>query len=325
MSTTELPYARAVVNGIELSYVDLGEGPLVLLLHGFPELAYSWRHQIGPLAEAGYRVVAPDLRGYGSSGAPAAVDAYTYLDIIGDLVGLMDQLGYRDAVVVGHDMGAFVAWYMALLLPQRVRAVAGLSVALRHRPAEPPTKILEAVYGQDFYQIRFQEPGRIDEELARRVEDFLPGSFVGLSGSAPEPVESLVIPPGMGFADLFPAPERLPEWLTEEEMDVYVESFRRSGFTGPLNWYRNIDRNWALLSPWNGAPVTVPAMYLAGEQDITYRIARETGGLTDMEETVTDLRETIVIPGCGHWVNQEQPEAVNEALSRLLTIADHAA
>jgi pimeloyl-ACP methyl ester carboxylesterase len=317
----DLNYAESEVNGITLRYIDEGEGPLVLLLHGFPDLAFSWRHQVRHLSAAGYRVVAPDLRGYGPD-APQAVEAYTYFDIIGDLVALMDELGYQDVVVAGHDMGSYVAWHMALLLPQRVRAVAGLSVAHRRRRPEPPMSVLEATFGPDFYQVRFQQPAVVDEELERRAEAFLRGIYVGLSADAAEPVESLMIPPGKGFADLFPAPDALPAWLGEDDLAAYVDGFARSGFTGPLNWYRNADRNWALLAPWAKAAVQPPAIYLAGERDIAYRIAVASGALTDMEETVADLRGTIVVPDCGHWVNQEKPEAVNEALLELLAIAD---
>lgn len=317
----ELEYAEAAVNGITLRYLEQGEGPLILLLHGFPELGYSWRHQLGPLAAAGYHVVAPDLRGYGGSSAPAAVDAYTYFDIIGDLAALMDELGHREAVVAGHDMGSYVAWHMALVLPRRVCGVAGLSVAHRRRRPEPPLRVLEAAFGPDFYQVRFQQPEITDAELAGRVEEFLPGIFAGLSADAAEPIESLVIPPGQGFADLFPAPASLPGWIDEGEMAVYAEAFRRTGFTGALNWYRNTDRNWALLAPWAGLPVEPPAIYVAGELDIAYRIAAASGALADMEETVADLRDTVVVPDCGHWVNQERPEVVNEALLGLLEVA----
>lgn len=317
MSQFDLPYANSEVNGITLRYIDHGEGPLVLLLHGFPDLAFSWHHQIVALVEAGYRVVAPNLRGYHGSPGPEPVDTYTYFDIIGDLIGLMDHLGCPDAFVAGHDMGSYVAWHMALVLPQRVRAVAGLSVPFRRRRPEPPLSVLEAAFGPDFYQVRFQQPRVADEELAERVETFLPAIFVGLSGDAAEPITSLVIPPGQGFADLFPEPPSLPDWLPADEMALYVEAFREGGFTGPLNWYRNTDRNWALLAPWAGEPVRVPAIYVAGELDIAYRIANATGGLADMEDTVADLRRTVVVPDCGHWVNQERPDAVNEALLTL--------
>jgi pimeloyl-ACP methyl ester carboxylesterase len=314
-------FETAAVNGVELRYLDRGEGPLVLLLHGFPEFSYSWREQVGPLSAAGYRVVAPDLRGYGGSSVPEEAGAYTYFHLIGDLVGLMDHLGHQKAAVVGHDMGSYVAWHMALTLPGRVHAVAGLSVPFRKRPPVPPLALARRAFGPDFYQLKFQEMGVVEPDLEARVEEFLPGILVGLSADGEDPARELVVPAGTMFADLFPAPEELPGWLAAEDVAAYVEAFRRSGFVGPLNWYRNIDRNWELMAPWANEPIRVPALYAAGELDLAYRIAEVGGTLEEMKETVPDLRRTLVIPDCGHWLNQERPEVVNEALLELLGAA----
>jgi pimeloyl-ACP methyl ester carboxylesterase len=313
-----LDYHDTVVNGVTLRYVDRGEGPLVLLLHGFPESAYAWRHQIAPLAESGYRVVAPDLRGYGGSSVPSDASAYTYFHIIGDLVALMDRLGYAKATVVGHDMGSYVAWHMALVLPARVQAVAGLSVALPRRPPEPPLSLLERTLGPDFYQLRFQVPLEPEEDMEGDIPGFLRAIFVGLSADTEQPVRSLMVPPGRGFSDLFPAPSELPPWLTEEDVQRYAAMFASTGFTGAVNWYRNIDRNWELMAPWDSARVTAPAIYVAGELDIAYEIARSSGALASMSEVVADLRDTVVIPACGHWLGEEQPSRLNEVLLNFL-------
>jgi pimeloyl-ACP methyl ester carboxylesterase len=313
-------FETATVNGVELRYLDRGEGPLVLLLHGFPEFSHSWRKQLEPLSAAGYRVVAPDLRGYGGSSVPEEVGAYTYFHIIGDLVGLMDQLGHEKAAVIGHDMGSYVAWHMALTLPRRVSAVAGLSVPFRKRPPVPPLSLAARAFGPDFYQLKFQERGVAEPDLEARVESFLPGILVGLSADGEDPAKELIVPDGTAFADLFPAPAELPGWLTGEDVTAYIEAFRRSGFVGALNWYRNIDRNWELMAPWADEPIRVPALYAAGELDLAYRIAAVSGTLEEMKETVPDLRR-LVIPDCGHWLNQEHPEAVNAALLDLLGAA----
>jgi pimeloyl-ACP methyl ester carboxylesterase len=314
-----LPYRTTAINGIELNYIDAGEGPAVLLLHGFPDIAYTWRHQIGPLTTAGFRVIAPDMRGCGGTTVSGDVAAYTYMHIIGDLTGLMDELGIADAAVVGHDMGGYVAWNMALIVPDRVRAVVGMSVALRARPSVSPLTALGRALGPGFYQLRFQVPDGPDSDLQDHVENFLPGILVGLSADAPEPVTSLVLGDGQVFSDLFPAPASLPAWLTAADCQRYVQAYEKTGFFGGLASYRNLDRNWQLTAPWNRARVTQPAMYIAGRQDIAYAIAVQSGALTEMETTVPGMRRTVVLEDCGHWISQEQPEAFNAELLSFLT------
>lgn len=313
-----LPYRATHVNGIALRYLDAGAGPAVLLLHGFPDFAYTWRHQLQPLADAGYRVIAPDLRGGGGSSRPQDTHAYTYFHVIGDLIALMDELGVGEAVVVGHDMGAYVAWNMSLIIPERVRAVAALSIALRRRPPRPPLELLGSVYGPRFYQIQFQTLETPEADLDARVETFLPGILVGLSADAAEPVTSLVLPEGAMFSDLFPAPERLPRWLTDQDVAAYVETFRATGFRGELAAYRNIDRNWELMAPWAHARVSVPAMYVTGDLDIAYIIAKQSGSLQEMSSMVPDLRRSTVLPHTGHWISQERPDELNAELLTFL-------
>jgi len=284
-------------NGIELAVVEQGEGPLVVLCHGFPELAFSWRHQLPALAAGGFRALAPDMRGYGDSSAPAEVEAYDIASLCGDLCGLLDALDLEDAIFVGHDWGAIVVWNLAILHPERVRAVAGLSVPFVPRSPAPPIEILRRNLGEDFYIVWFQQPGVADEVLSRDVRRTMttPRQWTAQWGEDSEEL-------------------RRPRWLSEEELDVYVETFQRTGFTGGLNYYRNFDRNWELTEPVKERHVTAPAMFLTGERDMVRRFAP---GET-MTGWVDDLRANIVVPGVGHWVQQEAPEAVNMALLEFL-------
>jgi pimeloyl-ACP methyl ester carboxylesterase len=285
---------RIATNGIELQVLDQGEGPLVVLCHGFPELAFSWRRQLPALIGAGFRVVAPDLRGYGRSSAPVEVDAYDVISLCGDLCGLLDALGEQDAIFVGHDWGASLVWQLAVLHPGRVRAVAGLSVPFVPRAPAPPLPILRRHLGEDFYIVWFQEPGLADAALARDVRRTLTTSRQWTAQ----------------WADEDPAPPRRPLWLSAEELDVYVKAFERTGFTGGLNWYRNIDRNWELTASVAERRVEQPALFLTGELDPVRRFMPAEA----MRGWVSDLREEIVVPGAGHWVQQEAPKAVNDAL-----------
>jgi pimeloyl-ACP methyl ester carboxylesterase len=285
-------------NGIELRVTEAGEGPAVVLCHGFPELAYSWRLQIPALAAAGYRVIAPDMRGFGGSSAPQEVEAYDVLSLCGDMIGLLDALGERDAVFVGHDWGGSVVWSLATIHPQRVRAVAGLSVPFVPRAPAAPLPIMRRHLGEDFYIVWFQQPGVADEALARDVRRTLTTSRQWTAQWAEED----------------PNPPRLPQWLSEEDLAVYVDAFERSGFTGGLNWYRNIDRNWELTEPYAERRVEQPAMFLTGELDPV----RGFMPAEAMDGWVTDMRANIVVPGAGHWVQQQEPAAVNDALLEFL-------
>jgi len=287
-------------NGIELHVRDQGEGPLVLLCHGFPELGYSWRHQVPALVAAGFRVLVPDMRGFGQSSRPSEVEAYDVASLCGDVCGLIDSCGEDSAVVIGHDWGANVAWQMAVLHPERVRAVAGLSVPFVPRAPAPPIAIMRANIGEDFYIVWFQEPGVADRALARDVRRTLTTSRVWTAQWAAEDGER-------------GAPKLAP-WLSQEDLDVYVEAFERTGFTGGLNWYRNIDRNWEHSAPFAERRIEQPALFLTGELDSV----RSFMPAEVMQGWVTDLREPIVVPGAGHWVQQEAPAAVNAALLRFL-------
>jgi pimeloyl-ACP methyl ester carboxylesterase len=293
-----MPERLISANGMELNVLEEGEGPLVVLCHGFPELAYSWRHQIPALSAAGFRVLAPDMRGFGRSSAPSEIEAYDVVSLCGDLCGVLDAVGEDSAIFVGHDWGASVVWQLAVLHPARVGAVAGLSVPFVPRAPAAPIPIMRRHLGEDFYIVWFQQPGVADEALARDVRRTLTTSRVWTSRWAEEDGEP---------------PER-PSWLSEQELAVYVEAFERTGFTGGLNWYRNIDRNWELTAAVAERRVEQPALFVTGERDPV----RSFMPAEAMRGWVSDLREELVVPGAGHWVQQQAPEAVNEALLRFL-------
>jgi pimeloyl-ACP methyl ester carboxylesterase len=330
MSLTEHPVGEASGSGITHRSVEVGplamhiaeagSGPLVLLLHGFPECWYSWRHQLTALAAAGYHAVAPDQRGYGRTGAPpdGGVEKYTMLHLVGDVLGLIDALGVEQAVVVGHDWGAPVAWNTALLRPDRIRGVVGLSVPYTPRGSTPPLEVLRAVFSDRFYICYFQQPGVADAELSRDPRSTLRRMLAAASGDGP--LGGIpVVPEGGGFLDLCPEPAQLPGWLTESDVDVFAREFAESGFTGPLNWYRTLDLSWELSAAWRHAKITVPALYLAGDRDLAVSF---TGGPNGLADIITDLRGARLLPGCGHWTQQERPDDVNEAMIAFLSGLD---
>jgi pimeloyl-ACP methyl ester carboxylesterase len=298
--------------GLRMHVAEAGSGPLVLLLHGFPECWYSWRHQLTALAEAGYHAVAPDQRGYCRTGGPAEAGTYTMLHLTGDVIALMDALGEQQAVLAGHDWGAPVAWNTALLRPDRVRGVIGLSVPYQPRGSRPPTVAMRERAGDGFYMIYFQEPGVADAELGRDPRQTFTRVLYGASGDAPAALP--VVPPGGGFLDMCgePPSSGLPAWLTSDDIDAFVAEYAEAGFTGPLNWYRNLDRSWELTAPWHHAQVTVPALYVAGERDLVLLGARN--ALPRLRDYAPQLREPILLAGCGHWTQQERPDDVSKAM-----------
>jgi pimeloyl-ACP methyl ester carboxylesterase len=315
------PRQRVVeANGIRLNIAEQGEGPLVLLCHGFPESWYSWRHQFAPLAAAGFHVVAPDMRGYGKSDRPQPIDQYTLFHLIGDLVGLVEALGARSAVIVGHDWCASVAWHAAQLRPDRFSAVVGLSVPFRPRGKAPPTTQMPKTADAQFYQLYFQEPGVAEAELERDPRVSLGTMLYGASGDAPRANVAGIgmVQRGSGFLRGASSAPPLPAWLTERDVDFYADEFRRSGFRGALNWYRNIDRNWELLAPFDGAPVTVPALYIAGDADMVVAFSGMDQLLANLKRFVPGLRRKLMLSGCGHWTQQERPAEVNAALIEFL-------
>ncbi|WP_433335811.1 alpha/beta fold hydrolase [Spirillospora sp. CA-294931] len=301
-------------SGLRMHVAEAGEGPLVLLLHGFPECWYSWRHQLTALAEAGYHAVAPDQRGYARTGGPSEIDQYSILHLIGDAVGLVDALGEGPAVVAGHDWGAPVAWGTAQLRPDLVRAVIGLSVPHRPRSSRPPIAGFRQKAGDGFYKLYFQQPDVPERELDRDRADTFRRTLYAVSGDAPP--NPMIVPEGGGFLDFCPSPDVLPDWLTEDDIAAYVTEYQDSGFTGPLNWYRNLDRNWELTAAWHRAPITPPALFVVGDRDPV--VAGRRSAVDSMGDFVVNLRETVWLPGCGHWTQQERPKEVNEAMIGFL-------
>ena len=277
------------------------------------------------LAEAGYRAVAPDMRGYGQTGQPEAIDAYTLFHLVGDMVGILDALGAPQAVVVGHDWGAPVAWHCALLRPDRLRAVAGLSVPFIPRGSKRPTSAMPQSESSLFYQLYFQAPGVAEAELGRDPRATIRRLLYSGSGDVPRKSDDALgdRSPGMvprtgGFLTRTIDPPTLPAWLSEADIDVFAEEFGRAGFRGGLNWYRNIDRNWELLAPFAGAKVTVPALYIAGDRDLVVKFPKMDQLIPNLKLFVPELTKTIMLPGCGHWTQQERPDEVNAALIAFL-------
>jgi pimeloyl-ACP methyl ester carboxylesterase len=312
-------------NGIRLNIAEQGKGPLVLLCHGFPESWYSWRHQIEALAAAGFHAVAPDMRGYGKSDAPEAIDQYTIFHLVGDLVGLLDALEAQTAVIVGHDWGANIAWQAARLRPDRFRAVVALSVPFRPRGPVRPTSVMPRTADAQFYQLYFQEPGVAEAELERDPRATVRNMLYGASGDGAAAARAAaassgaspnlgMVPKGGGFLRGSGAPATLPAWLSEADIDFYAGEFKRSGFRGGLNYYRNIDRNWELTAAFANVKVTVPALYVAGDRDMVVSFPGTDQLLANLKQFVPALRNIQMLPGCGHWTQQERPSEVSAAI-----------
>jgi pimeloyl-ACP methyl ester carboxylesterase len=309
-------------NGIHLHLAEQGAGPLVVLCHGFPESWYSWRHQLAALAAAGFHAVAPDMRGYGQSDKPEAIDQYTVLHLVGDMVRLLDALGADQAVIAGHDWGAPVAWHAALLRPDRFRGVIGLSVPFMRQPPVPPTTLMPQRDDAIFYQLYFQQPGVAEAELERDARESIVKLLYSASGDVPRPAgaggEAGMVPRNGGFLTRTRSPATLPAWLGEADVDFYAGEFKRAGFRGGLNWYRNIDRNQQLLAPFIGAKVTVPALFMAGDRDLVVAFRNMDKVIAKLADNVPQLRGKVILPGCGHWTQQERASEVNAAMIEFL-------
>ena len=305
-------------NGVELFVREAGptDGPLVILSHGFPELSYSWRHQIPALAAAGYHVIAPDQRGYGRSSKPDRVEDYNIAHLTDDLLGLLDDVSAESAVFVGHDWGAIAVWQMSVLHPDRVDGVVGISVPFQRRgPSLPIPRMRERFAGMFFYMLYFQEPGVADAELNADPRTTMRRMLsLGSAPQDPDASFAALADDGRCFLERLPEPERLPSWLTDDDLDVYVDAFSRTGFTGPLNWYRNLDRNWELTPHLDGARVEVPSLFIGGADDPVLALTPP----SVMDGWVTDHRGSVVLEGAGHWLQQERPTEVNKALLAFL-------
>jgi len=339
-------------NGQRLHLVHGGDGPLVLLVHGFPESWYSWRHQLPVLADAGYHVVAISGRGYGRSSQPTEASAYRITELVADCVDVVHALGKSTATIIGHDWGAQVAWAAAWMRPDVFRAVAAMGVAFggrslltlpgpyRNTAGDIPPSAAERTIGGPnlvFYREYLATPGAPEREIEQDVTSWLRDAYYSYSASAPQPPhvrdaaapeqtdETLLelirgtaacIPPGGKWRDRFlRAPRPLPAWLGEDVMDFYIAEFERTGLTGALNWYRNRDLNWELLAPYEGTPVCVPALYIEGDRDPATILLKD--AVVRMRTRVPEL-STRTIPNCGHWIGEEQPDHTNDALLGFL-------
>ena len=318
MTVQNLQQLDTTANGIRIHYVEQGTGPLVLLCHGFPEGWYSWRDQLSALARAGFRGVAPDMRGYGRTDAPADIAAYSIMDIVGDMIGLVGVLGEKQAVIIGHDWGANIAWNAALFRPDMFPAVAALSVPFRLRGPAPPLQMLRQAGLLSHYWFHFQEPGVAEAEFERDTRAALRRVLYSISGDAPPETRRLTLQPGKGWLANTMDPEVLRAWLTEADLDHMAAEFSRSGFRGGLNWYRNIDRNWELTAPWAGALIHQPALFIAGSADPVISLGSGASALQALEATVPGLTRKLLIGGAGHFIQQERPQLVNDAILEFL-------
>ncbi|GAU11476.1 hypothetical protein TSUD_344660 [Trifolium subterraneum] len=305
------------VNGIKMHIAEKGKGPVVLFLHGFPELWYSWRHQILALSSLGYRAVAPDLRGYGDTEAPASISSYTIFHLVGDIVGLIDSLGVDQVFLVAHDWGALIGWYLCLFRPELIKAYVCLSSPfLRRNPNKRIVDQLHDFYGDDYYVCRFQEPGKMEAEMAEVGAAYVLKNILTTRKTGPP-----IFPKGEYGTGFNPdTPETLPSWLTEEDLAYFVSKFEKTGFTGGLNYYRNIDLLWELTAPWNGLKTLVPVKFITGELDMAYTSLgmKEYIHGGGFKEDVPDLEEVIVQKGVAHFNNQEAPEEISNHIYEFI-------
>ncbi|XP_051142216.1 uncharacterized protein LOC127259112 [Andrographis paniculata] len=305
------------INGITMHVAEAaGDGAAVLLLHGFPELWYSWRHQMLHLAAKGYRAIAPDLRGYGDTEAPPSPSDYSVCHLVGDLVALLDALGLEQVFLVGHDWGAAVAWWFCLFRPDRIKALVNMSV--QFHPRNPQISFLQMyrdVLGDGFYICRFQEEGEAEKAFESVETAQALKSMFSMREAKP-----LIVPKEVGMEVIFQAPAERPPWMTAEDLDYFAGKFKQTGFTGGLNYYRALNLDWECLAPWQGAPVSVPVKFLIGDQDLTYHVpgVEEYINGGGMKKHVPNLQEVVVMEGVAHFINQEKPEEVSHHISEFI-------
>ena len=320
---SDFRYRTLNTNGIEMYVTEAGDpdGKPVIFVHGFPELGRSWRKQLPALADAGYRAIAPDMRGYGRTTAPKEVEAYDIHHLTGDLCGLLDDLGVEKAAFVGHDWGAWAMWFMALMHPERVGCLTNISVAYMPRAAAPPMQTAKQIFGDIFfYQLYFQDVGPADEELGKDVRRTVLKFAWSVSGAAGSSERSNLVIQKVGeggFLDMLSDPPEgavSMDWFTDEDLEYFVGEFSRTGYFGPLSWYRNIDHNWETTPQLSGAKPSLPVLFIAGTNDPVIRMLPPDG----MKETVPDLRGIELIEGAGHWVHMENPDPVNTLLLTFL-------
>lgn len=307
------------INDIRLRVAVAGQGPLVILIHGFPESWYSWRHQIPALTDAGYRVAVPDVRGYGGSDKPLAIEAYSIKNMCADIGGLIAALGAERAIVVGHDWGATIAYGTALFHPEQVHAVAGLSVPHLGRGPVPSVQLFRNIYkDRFFYQLYFQEPGVAEADLEADVLTSLRKIYYAGSGEAQKANARIENPAGPGFLDRLVDPNPFPAWLNEADLDYFVSQFRNSGFRGPLNRYRNSERDFEQLAAFDGKLIAHPTAFMVGSLDAVLRMIPGVDMVELMRQQCADFRYVRLMDDAGHWLQQERPAEVNAALLEFL-------
>jgi pimeloyl-ACP methyl ester carboxylesterase len=350
MGFTDYPTRTVRANGQRIHLRVAGEsGPLVLLCHGFPESSYSWRHQLKALADAGYRAVAMDMRGFGRSSKPPAAEDYSIPTVAQDCIEVVEALSEESAVIVGHDLGAPIAWTAAWMRPDLFRGVVGLSVPFAARgtaalPGDPfgarrPSEVHQQIAGPGltFYQDYFAQPGHVAElEIEEDMRTWLLAGLYSLSADSPLPPEldgvnlldlpyewlvefvraSMCVPNGETFASRLQVPEALPEWVSQEDFEYIVSELEHGGIRAPLAYYSAIDLGWEQLAELDGQPLTVPALFIGGDRDVATIWSQEAAARA--HEVVKDLRGSVIIPDCGHWIPQEKPEAVNRELLAFL-------
>jgi pimeloyl-ACP methyl ester carboxylesterase len=306
------PVSRFVdVNRVRIHYLEAGSGEAVILCHGFPELALSWRHQLPVLAAAGYRAIAPDMRGHGKSEIPAELGAYDVLHTVGDIIGLMDALSINRAVLIGHDAGTTTAYSAALMRPDRIRAVVGLSVPYIPRGPLSLIEALSQVVPPGFYMRYFQEEGVAERDLEADPRESLRRLFFANSGENPEGPIVMMVPDGGGLVEGLAAPPGTMEFMPDDVLEHYVAAYRSTGFRGGLNGYRVFDRNWQLTAPWDGMALPVPAAYIGGTKDTVL-------GFPGFREAAEAMTPALFLEGAGHWIQAERPDEVNQAILGFL-------
>lgn len=335
MTNSDGAITNSPVDGVTLRYIEVNDirmriaeagddGPLVLLAHGWPESWYSWRHQLKYLSELGYRVVAPDMRGYGGTDAPIAVDDYNIENIAADMVGILDHLGEERAVMVGHDWGAIVAWQTVQFYPNRFDGLIAMSVPFAGRQERSPMVEWRETFGDNFYYILYHnEPNGVAErEYDSNPRELL--SRLYLSPRSPRESPAITDPRASagGWIGRLGAPKSLPSWLSAFDLNYFVGEFERAGFRGGVNYYRNFHRNWELTESLKNAHIGIPTLFIAGERDVVIGGASEARLQGAMSRVVNDLRGVILVPEVGHWVQQEAPDVVNQAISDFLTDAN---